>query len=274
MVLGLSPASVAEGLGRPVTIPGWFERIHRGQPFDVIVDFAHTPDGLDHLLAAVGKGSRRVLWRSGAEAIANVSKRSPMGAAAARGADVVVITADNSRPCADRRHRGRDRARGAIAEPRRRARPDLRVIEDRRGAIPPRCSPPPVRVTSWSWPGRATRPRRRWGRPSRRSTTAPWSPREFRRTWVHRSVDGRRVVIRLLIGAGVALAIAIIGTKALIEFLVRNRIGQPIREDGPQGHFTKAGTPTMGGVAIVGAATGGTWSATSTTGMTPGPGSS
>jgi phospho-N-acetylmuramoyl-pentapeptide-transferase len=62
-------------------------------------------------------------------------------------------------------------------------------------------------------------------------------------------------VIRLLLGAGVALAIAIVGTKALIEFLVRNRIGQPIREDGPQGHFTNAGTPTMGGIAIVGAAT-------------------
>ncbi len=61
-------------------------------------------------------------------------------------------------------------------------------------------------------------------------------------------------MIRLLIGAGVALAVSLLGTKALIEWLTRHRIGQPIREDGPQGHFTKAGTPTMGGIAIVGGA--------------------
>jgi phospho-N-acetylmuramoyl-pentapeptide-transferase len=61
-------------------------------------------------------------------------------------------------------------------------------------------------------------------------------------------------VIRLLIAAGVSLAFSLIGTQALIKWLTRHRIGQPIREDGPQGHITKAGTPTMGGVAIVGGA--------------------
>jgi phospho-N-acetylmuramoyl-pentapeptide-transferase len=61
-------------------------------------------------------------------------------------------------------------------------------------------------------------------------------------------------MIRLLIAAAVSLAISLIGTRVLIEFLKRREIGQPIREDGPQGHMTKAGTPTMGGVAIVGAA--------------------
>ena len=40
----------------------------------------------------------------------------------------------------------------------------------------------------------------------------------------------------------------------LIRFLRAREIGQPIREDGPQGHITKAGTPTMGGLAIVGSA--------------------
>jgi len=61
-------------------------------------------------------------------------------------------------------------------------------------------------------------------------------------------------VIRLLIAAGVALAFSLIGTNAFIKWLTRHRIGQPIREDGPQGHVTKAGTPTMGGLVIVVAA--------------------
>ena len=58
-------------------------------------------------------------------------------------------------------------------------------------------------------------------------------------------------MIRLLVAAAVALAISLVGTRALIGVLTARRIGQPIREDGPQGHITKAGTPTMGGVAIV-----------------------
>ncbi len=58
-------------------------------------------------------------------------------------------------------------------------------------------------------------------------------------------------MIRLLIAAAFALAISLVGTRLLIGVLERRHIGQPIREDGPQGHITKAGTPTMGGVAIV-----------------------
>lgn len=58
-------------------------------------------------------------------------------------------------------------------------------------------------------------------------------------------------MIRLLTAAGIAFACAALGTRVLIDLLTRNRIGQPIREDGPQGHMVKAGTPTMGGVAFV-----------------------
>ncbi len=58
-------------------------------------------------------------------------------------------------------------------------------------------------------------------------------------------------MIRLLTAAGIAFALSALGTKFLIDLLTRNRIGQPIREDGPQGHQIKAGTPTMGGIAIV-----------------------
>jgi len=58
-------------------------------------------------------------------------------------------------------------------------------------------------------------------------------------------------VIRLLVAAACALGLSLVGTRLLIGILERRSIGQPIREDGPQGHITKAGTPTMGGVAIV-----------------------
>ncbi|MDP8954898.1 MAG: phospho-N-acetylmuramoyl-pentapeptide-transferase [Actinomycetota bacterium] len=58
-------------------------------------------------------------------------------------------------------------------------------------------------------------------------------------------------MIPLLLAAGVAFGVALVGTPVLIRWLQARGIGQPIREDGPQGHFVKAGTPTMGGVIIV-----------------------
>ncbi|MFP5579283.1 MAG: phospho-N-acetylmuramoyl-pentapeptide-transferase [Acidimicrobiia bacterium] len=47
---------------------------------------------------------------------------------------------------------------------------------------------------------------------------------------------------------------SLVGTRYLIDWLTSHKVGQPIQEDGPQGHVTKAGTPTMGGVAFVVAA--------------------
>lgn len=60
-------------------------------------------------------------------------------------------------------------------------------------------------------------------------------------------------MIALMTAGGVALWIAVLATPLLIRLLVRRGIGQQIREDGPQVHLAKAGTPTMGGIAIVGA---------------------
>lgn len=54
--------------------------------------------------------------------------------------------------------------------------------------------------------------------------------------------------------AGLGFACSALGTRVLIDILTRRRIGQPIRKDGPEGHQVKAGTPTMGGLAIVGGA--------------------
>ncbi|MGH9190367.1 MAG: phospho-N-acetylmuramoyl-pentapeptide-transferase [Acidimicrobiales bacterium] len=60
-------------------------------------------------------------------------------------------------------------------------------------------------------------------------------------------------MVALLVAGGAALIAAILGTPLLIRSLHARGIGQHIREDGPAGHHTKAGTPTMGGMAIVAA---------------------
>jgi phospho-N-acetylmuramoyl-pentapeptide-transferase len=62
-------------------------------------------------------------------------------------------------------------------------------------------------------------------------------------------------VIRVLIASGVALVISIAIGPRFIEFLRRNEFGQHIREEGPQHHIAKQGTPTMGGLLILFAAT-------------------
>ncbi len=58
-------------------------------------------------------------------------------------------------------------------------------------------------------------------------------------------------MISVFVAGGVAFLVSGLGTPLLIRWLRRRQIGQPIREDGPSGHVTKAGTPTMGGIAIV-----------------------
>ena len=60
-------------------------------------------------------------------------------------------------------------------------------------------------------------------------------------------------MISLMTSGGVALWVAALTTPFLIRWLIKNNIGQQIREDGPQVHIAKAGTPTMGGICIVGA---------------------
>ncbi|WP_435735669.1 MULTISPECIES: phospho-N-acetylmuramoyl-pentapeptide-transferase [unclassified Cellulosimicrobium] len=60
-------------------------------------------------------------------------------------------------------------------------------------------------------------------------------------------------MIAVLVAAGVSLLVALFGTPLFIRFLVHRNYGQFVRQDGPTAHFTKRGTPTMGGVVIIGA---------------------
>jgi len=61
-------------------------------------------------------------------------------------------------------------------------------------------------------------------------------------------------VIALVAAGGIAMVVSLLGTPILIRAFQARGIGQPIQEDLPQGHTTKAGTPTMGGIMIVTAA--------------------
>ncbi|MDR2722999.1 MAG: phospho-N-acetylmuramoyl-pentapeptide-transferase [Cellulomonadaceae bacterium] len=60
-------------------------------------------------------------------------------------------------------------------------------------------------------------------------------------------------MIAILIAAGISLLVALLGTPVFIRMLERRQYGQFIRQDGPQSHMTKRGTPTMGGVVIIAA---------------------
>ncbi|MGA8724808.1 MAG: phospho-N-acetylmuramoyl-pentapeptide-transferase [Acidimicrobiales bacterium] len=75
-------------------------------------------------------------------------------------------------------------------------------------------------------------------------------------------------MISLMTAGGVALWVAVLSTPALRQWLVRNGIGQQIRDDGPRVHIAKAGTPTMGGIAIVIAVFGGYFAAHAIPGVT------
>ncbi|HMO11517.1 MAG TPA: phospho-N-acetylmuramoyl-pentapeptide-transferase, partial [Actinotalea sp.] len=60
-------------------------------------------------------------------------------------------------------------------------------------------------------------------------------------------------MIAVLIAGGLAMIVALLGTPLFIRLLVRKQYGQFIRQDGPTAHFTKRGTPTMGGVVFIAA---------------------
>ena len=96
--LGVDDATIAAGLSAPLVVEGRFERVHAGQPFAIVVDYAHTPDGLERLLIAAGDVvDGRVIVVFGCGGDRDRSKRPLMGRAAVTHADMVVVTADNSR---------------------------------------------------------------------------------------------------------------------------------------------------------------------------------
>ncbi len=95
---GLALAEVVAALEDAPAPPGRFERVDRGQPFSVVVDYAHTPDGIAKLLGAVRAITPgRVLIVFGCGGDRDRGKRPQMGALAADLADRVYTTTDNPR---------------------------------------------------------------------------------------------------------------------------------------------------------------------------------
>ncbi len=95
--LGVRPALVAAGLSAVDRIPGRFESVDAGQPFAVIVDYAHSPEAISAMVAQVRPlTSGRITVVVGAGGDRDQAKRPLMGAAAAS-ADRVIVTSDNPR---------------------------------------------------------------------------------------------------------------------------------------------------------------------------------
>jgi UDP-N-acetylmuramoyl-L-alanyl-D-glutamate--2,6-diaminopimelate ligase len=98
--LGIPPAAAAEGISSLASVPGRMEPVHAGQPFSVLVDFAHTPAGLEAVLGAARQAAgpdARLIVVFGCGGDRDRAKRPAMGEVASRLADLVVVTSDNPR---------------------------------------------------------------------------------------------------------------------------------------------------------------------------------
>jgi UDP-N-acetylmuramoyl-L-alanyl-D-glutamate--2,6-diaminopimelate ligase len=96
--LGVERELIEEALPRFDRVPGRFEAVEEGQDFGVLVDYAHTPDSLANVLAAARElTEERLHVVFGAGGDRDRSKRAPMGQAAGRLADRVIVTSDNPR---------------------------------------------------------------------------------------------------------------------------------------------------------------------------------
>jgi UDP-N-acetylmuramoyl-L-alanyl-D-glutamate--2,6-diaminopimelate ligase len=98
LVLEMPPERIAAALASVQRVPGRLEPVEAGQPFTILVDYAHTQDALARLLAAVRELSdRKIVLVFGCGGDRDKGKRAPMGEIAGRMADIPIATSDNPR---------------------------------------------------------------------------------------------------------------------------------------------------------------------------------
>lgn len=96
--LGIPRDAIERGIQDLPNVPGRFEPVHAGQPFRVIVDYAHTDDALEKVLKSAREiTDGRVIAVFGCGGERDRTKRPAMGAVAAREADHAIVTSDNPR---------------------------------------------------------------------------------------------------------------------------------------------------------------------------------
>ncbi len=98
LALGLSAEDVVAGCASVQRVPGRLEPVDAGQPYRIVVDYAHTPDALERLLLAVRElTDRKIILVFGCGGDRDRGKRFPMGEIAGRLADIPIATSDNPR---------------------------------------------------------------------------------------------------------------------------------------------------------------------------------
>lgn len=98
LTYGLPEEQIQKGIKELQRVPGRFERVEEGQPFMVVVDYAHTDDALRNVISAArGMKPKRIITLFGCGGDRDRSKRPLMGMAAGELSDFVVLTSDNPR---------------------------------------------------------------------------------------------------------------------------------------------------------------------------------
>lgn len=132
--LGLTKKQIEDGILALVSVEGRMNRVNEGQDFEVIVDYAHTPDAFIKIFESVVPSKRaRIISLFGGAGRRDESTRAERGEIGAKNSDIVIITEDDSRD-EDRTLIAEEFARGAEKAGKTREK-DLFVILDREEAI-------------------------------------------------------------------------------------------------------------------------------------------